>query len=88
MIRLYAVAHLSFPFYEEIPLRSVKYRCEVCGCANCTADRCRDYGSGHATWYRINPRNILRLRPQQCGDTEAVRPVTIILCHECNSGIS
>jgi hypothetical protein len=55
---------------------------------NCIADRCRDYWSGHASWYRINPRNILRLRPQQCGGTAAVRPVTIILRHGCNSGIN
>jgi hypothetical protein len=87
MIRLHAVAHSSFPLFEEIPSWSVKYRCKVCGCAKCTADCCRDYGSGHATWYRINPRYILRLRPQQRGVTEAVRPVTIIMCHWCNSGI-
>jgi len=55
---------------------------------NCIADRCRDYGSGHASWYRINPRNILRLRPQQRGGTAAVRTVTIFLRRGCNSGIS
>ena len=55
---------------------------------NCIADRCRDYGSGHASWYRINPRNILRLRPQQRVGTAAVRPVTIVRCRGCNNGIS
>lgn len=65
------------PTCKELPLWNAKQRCKQCGCVGVRISqrhRCRDYGSGHASWYRINPRNIQRLGPQQRSGTAVAVP--------------